>query len=160
VADNCPGAEQANSAEYSAMPDEKNLVPADMGRRITAAFIDACVAGFIFFFAGWLCTFRIFGFLYMIRLFWILPIVYILVRDMYIQGKPVSFGKKIAGLDVITTRGGNPDFVGSLQRNILFFFPPLTLCMAGLELYLIIRTKDHKRFGDHFGKTTVVERGT
>lgn len=139
-------------------PEASERNPADVGRRVTAAFIDACVVAVLFFTVGWLGSLRRMGFVHSVLLFWIIPVGYVLVRDMYRNGKPLSLGKRVARLDVVTAKGKQPDFVNSIQRNILFFFPPLALCMAGLELYLIIRTKEHKRFGDHFGKTLVVEQ--
>jgi uncharacterized RDD family membrane protein YckC len=152
--------EEQTAQSASAIPSKSGPEPepADVGRRVTAAFIDLCVVAALFFFLGWLATLGNLTFIRSTYLFWLIPIAYALTRDMYANGRPLSIGKRLAKLDVITGKGQHPDFVNSIQRNILFFFPPLALCMAGLELYLIIRTKEHKRFGDYFGKTLVVQQ--
>jgi len=158
-------AQQIKSTKPSPEPDtspqqqeaESEYQPADVGRRVTAAFIDGCIVAVLFFGLGWLGTLKLFRIVHSVMLFWIIPVVYVLIRDMYRNGRPLSIGKKVAKLDVVTSKGHRPDLVNSIQRNILFFFPPLALCMAGLELYLILRTQEHKRFGDHFGKTLVVQ---
>jgi len=133
---------------------------AQVGRRVTAAFIDGCVALLLFFALGLLGATRAFAFLRSGLLFWVLPVVYILARDAYWRGRPLGIGKRLAKLHILTSRGKNPDLVGSVQRNILFFFPPVAVCMAGLELYLLVRSKEHERFGDHFGDSIVVRSET
>ena len=145
--------------EYKSNEATSKIEEADIGRRITAAFIDCCAALFLFFFVGWLGSFRWLSFIQASHFFWIVPIVYMLIRDMYVDGKPLSLGKRLAGLDVVIEKTNkNPDFVGSLQRNIMFVFPPLSLCMAGLEVYLLFKNNPRRRFGDHFGKTIVIQK--
>lgn len=154
----CPPAQDTDTHEED-IQSVKTPPTADVGRRITAAFLDGCVALILYFALGWLGTFSFFFFIHSTLLHWIGPILYILIRDMYKDGRPISFGKKLARLDIfIIDTQRHPDFVGSIQRNILFFFPPLSLCLAGLELYLIIRSPDQRRFGDFFGKTIVTQR--
>lgn len=149
---------QHGSADQERPPE--SLDPADVGRRVAAAFIDACVIAVLFFGLGWLGHFTPLQFIHSTLLFWLVPVAYAMVRDTYRHGRPLSMGKRLAKLGVVTSTGGRPDLVNSIQRNILFFFPPLALCMAGLELYLIIRTTEHKRFGDHFGRTLVVQQAS
>lgn len=151
VGENTPTGETTPIAEV-----DPSLEPADVGRRVTAGFIDLCVITALFFVLGWLGTFDPLRFIHSVFLFWLIPVAYALIRDIHVNGMPLSIGKRLARLQVVTSKGKHPDFVNSIQRNILFFFPPLSLCMAGLELYLVLRTREHKRFGDHFGNTLVI----
>ena len=154
------GTEQAASdSKPDTRMSEDRLEAADLGRRIVAAFIDTCVALLLLFGLGWIGSGESMAFILKSHLFWIVPIAYIVLRDMYVGEKPLGLGKRLANLDVICEDTRKPpDLVGSIQRNLLFVFPPLSLCMAGLEVYLLIKSPEKKRFGDHFGKTIVIRK--
>ncbi len=149
--------EPAPAAQPMAEPVSEG-VPVDLGRRTAAAFVDLCVVASLFFGVGWLGSWSWLGFINDLWLFWLVPIAYALLRDTYIGKSPLSLGKRLAGIDLITEKGSRPDVVTSLQRNLMFFFPPLALCAAAVELFVIARSDEHLRFGDYFGKTRPVMR--
>ena len=151
-----PPGETASLADNGQRPET-----AERGRRIAAAFIDCCVAGFLYVFLGWLGSFEWLSLIVSAHVFWLVPVAYVLLRDMYVEGKPIGVGKRLAKLEVVCVKTqSHPDLICSVQRNLLFAFPPVSLFTGGLELYLLVKDPAKKRFGDHFADTIVVQKAT
>jgi len=133
--------------------------PADLGRRIAAGFIDACVAIGLMLVLGWLCELIGLRALASSLIFWGGASLYILLRDAPINGRPLSFGKRLAGLVAVDEKSEVAvDAVGSIQRNLFFFLPPIALCAAAVEIYMMLNAKHHRRFGDLLCHSIVVKR--
>ena len=101
-----------------------------------------------------------------------LSFVYLICRDILPFMKFQSIGKKIIGLRVIQEEKPHIGAIASLKRNIIFlpnalllipsmtfYYPVIFINMLTLvvELYLVYTAEDHKRLGDNFAETMVIE---
>lgn len=120
-------------------------VKADLGRRLSAAMVDALVCISI-----WLLLRNYGPLLY-------LPLggLYVLLRDS-IAGR--SLGKLCFGLVVIDLHTGRPcGRFGSIMRNAVFVLPGANLAALFLEAASVVRDPQGQRLGDRLAQTQVVE---
>jgi len=120
-------------------------VKADLGRRLSAAMVDALVCISI-----WLLLRRYGPVLY-------LPLggLYVLLRDS-VAGR--SLGKLCFGLVVIDLHTGLPSGrLGSITRNAVFALPGANLAALFLESASVVRDPQGQRLGDRLAQTQVVE---
>ena len=98
--------------------------------------------------------------------------LYLICRDIFPFMKYQSIGKKIIGIKVVQEEKPHIGILASLKRNILFmpnalllipstdfYYPVIFINVMALvvELYLIYTAEDHKRLGDNFAETMVIE---
>ncbi|HEX8548998.1 MAG TPA: RDD family protein [Cytophagaceae bacterium] len=101
-----------------------------------------------------------------------LSFLYLICRDNLPFMKYQSIGKKLIGIKVMQEEKSHIGVLASLKRNIIFlpnallliqgssfYYPVLFINMITLviELYLVYTAEDHKRLGDNFAETMVVE---
>jgi hypothetical protein len=120
-------------------------VKADLGRRLSAAMVDALVCISIW----WLL--RSYGPVLYLPLGWL----YVLLRDS-ISGR--SLGKLCSGLVVIDLHTGRPcGRFGSIMRNAVFALPGANIAALFLESASVVRDPQGQRLGDRLAQTQVVE---
>jgi len=118
---------------------------ADVGKRFSAAIVDALlVVTTWFFYRHYDSTLSIFA-----------GLLYLLLRDS-LSGR--SVGKFCFGLLVVDLETGRPcSRAGSLKRNVLFLVPGANLVALFLEASSIVRDPQGQRLGDRLAQTQVVE---
>ncbi len=91
------------------------------------------------------------------------PMLFSLANGIFLKAfAGISIGKAVVGLRVVRrVDGGLPGVKSAFLRTVplLIFFQPFSYLIPILEFGLVLSTKGHRRLGDRFGQTLVVDRG-
>jgi uncharacterized RDD family membrane protein YckC len=124
-------------AQLSSSPAASAYAPADLTKRIIAAFIDGAIVSL-------LAPVLLAGF------------VYHLIKDGLFDGR--SVGKKVMGLRVVNVDTGQPcDFKASAVRHGLGLVPCVNVFYLLAEVYMVVTKADRRRISDGWAHTMVIE---
>jgi uncharacterized RDD family membrane protein YckC len=126
-------ATQANVSDFS-----RAYKPAFVGDRFAAALIDGLVIALLGLLGG------------------VPGILYILLKDGLFNGR--SLGKKLLGIRVVDVNTGAPcSFKQSAIRHVGTLIPLVHVVYGIVECVMVIVQSDHRRFGDRWADTIVIE---
>ena len=152
---------------YSALSN-RNYIKASLGNRFVAALLDGLItAGLsipaILFFVAGIEKSKSYnddgavGFIFIAVLFYLLPLIYNLIKDGLGQGQ--SWGKKSLNLMVVNLDNNSPCDKGkSFVRNIISALVAIIPFIGWLiEPIMVIATEDGRKLGDKAANTQVIE---